>query len=83
MNRAAEAAVPEAKTLLVGAVADGRRGREARAQPAATIPLPHSPRQDPAALTDRFRPIVKKHTEQLARAASTTGSPRKSPVSAS
>ncbi|MDT3672629.1 MAG: DUF4197 domain-containing protein [Aromatoleum sp.] len=69
MNRAAEAAVPEAKTLLVGAV------RQMGVEDAKRVltggddsVTAYFRDKTQAALTDRFLPIVKKHTEQLALA---------------
>lgn len=69
MNRAAEAAVPEAKTLLVGAV------RQMSVEDAKKVlsggddsVTAYFRDKTEAALTDRFLPIVRKHTERLALA---------------
>jgi hypothetical protein len=66
MNRAAEAAVPEAKTLLVGAVKEmtleDARGILTGGQTSATD---FFRRKTEAKLTDRFNPIVKTHTDKV------------------
>ena len=66
MNRAAEAAVPEAKTLLVGAVKemtlDDAKGILTGGQTSATD---FFRRKTEAKLTERFAPIVKTHTDRV------------------
>lgn len=66
MNRAAEAAVPEAKSLLVGAVKemtlDDARGILTGGDTAATD---FFRRKTEAKLTERFAPIVKTHTDKV------------------
>ncbi len=66
MNRAAEAAVPEARTLLVGAVKemtlDDAKGILTGGQTAATD---FFRRKTEATLTERFTPIVKTHTDKV------------------
>ena len=66
MNRAAEAAVPEAKTLLVGAVKEmtleDAKGILTGGQTAATD---FFRRKTEATLTERFTPIVKTHTDKV------------------
>lgn len=66
MNRAAEAAVPEAKSLLVGAVKemtlDDARGILTGGQTAATD---FFRRKTEPKLSERFAPIVKTHTDKV------------------
>ena len=66
MNRAAEAAVPEAKTLLVGAVKqmtlEDAKGILTGGQTSATD---FFRRKTEATLTERFAPIVKTHTDKV------------------
>ncbi len=66
MNRAAEAAVPEAKTLLVGAVRemslDDARGILTGGKTSATD---FFRRKTEATLTERFNPIVKASTDKV------------------
>ena len=66
MNRAAEAAVPEAKTLLVDAVKDmtleDARGILTGGKTSATD---FFRRKTEAKLTERFQPIVKTHTDRV------------------
>lgn len=66
MNRAAEAAVPEARALLVGAVKEmtleDARGILTGGQTSATD---FFRRKTEAKLAERFNPIVKSHTDQV------------------
>jgi Protein of unknown function (DUF4197) len=66
MNRAAEAAVPEAKTLLVGAVKqmtlEDAKGILTGGQTSATDFFRS---KTEATLTERFAPIVKTHTDKV------------------
>ena len=66
MNRAAEAAVPEAKTLLVDSVKkmtlQDAKGILTGGETSATD---YFRRTTEAQLTQRFRPIVKKHTDRV------------------
>jgi hypothetical protein len=66
MNRAAEAAVPEAKTLLVESVRkmtlQDAKGILTGGETSATD---YFRRTTEAQLTQRFRPIVKKHTDRV------------------
>lgn len=66
MNRAAEAAVPEAKTLLVGAVKEmtleDAKGILTGGQTSATD---FFRRKTETKLTERFAPIVKTHTDKV------------------
>ncbi|HMM47338.1 MAG TPA: DUF4197 domain-containing protein [Thiobacillaceae bacterium] len=66
MNRAAEAAVPEAKSLLIGAVREmtleDARGILTGGETAATDFLR---RKTEATLTERFTPLVKRHTDEI------------------
>jgi hypothetical protein len=66
MNRAAEAAVPEAKTLLVGAVKEmtleDAKGILTGGQTSATD---FFRRKTEAKLAERFTPIVKTHTDRV------------------
>lgn len=66
MNRAAEAAVPEAKTLLVDAVKDmtleDAKGILTGGKTSATD---FFRRKTEAKLTERFQPIVKTHTDKV------------------
>ncbi len=66
MNRAAEAAVPEARTLLVGAVKqmtlEDAKGILTGGQTSATD---FFRRKTEATLTERFAPIVKTHTDKV------------------
>ena len=82
MNRAAEAAVPEAKQLLVDAVkkmsVQDAKGILTGGDTAATEYFKRTTEGD---LGQRFLPIVKKATEKVGLAHSTTRSPARAPRS--
>jgi hypothetical protein len=67
MNRAAEAAVPEAKTLLVGAVRDMsvKDAKDILTGGDDSV-TQYFRSKTQAQLTQRFLPVVKQHTERLA-----------------
>jgi hypothetical protein len=70
MNRAAEAAVPEAKTLLVESVRKMTfKDAKAILTGGDTAATDYFRRTTEAQLTQRFRPIVKKHTDRVGLAA--------------
>ena len=66
MNRAAEAAVPEAKALLVDSVRKmSFKDAKAILTGGDTAATEYFRRTTEAQLTQRFRPIVKKHTDRV------------------